>query len=260
MNSKKAEEVEMSNGAQTPERTGLHPLAWVGIGCGVLLVIVITVLMVGGFFLARTVQNVAEDFEDNPGLAAAKFIVKASPDLEEVETDEDAGTMTIRNTKTGEIITVNFDDINEGRFSWTADGEEMTIDVSDAEDGTVKIESSDGDGFALTTGSAVNEEIPDWLPVYPGSEPTNRGTMKTNDSVNGNFTLSTDDAVAEVLEFYREQLKSEGFQVTVNTYSGGDNEGAMINSVHEAENRSVIVVIGSDDGSTTVNLTYSSKK
>ncbi len=250
----------MSNGAQAPERTGLHPLAWVGIGCGVLMVIIIAVVMVGGFFLARTVKNVAEDFEDNPGLAAAKLIVKATPELEEVDIDEEAGTMTVRNTKTGELITVNFDDIQEGRFSWTADGEEVTVDVSDAEDGTVRIESGDGDGFAISTGAAVSEEIPDWVPVYPGSEPANRGTMTTNDSVNGNFTLSTDDAVADVLEFYREQLKSVGFQVTVNTYSGAENEGAMINSVHESENRSVIVVIGSDDGQTTANVTYSSKK
>jgi len=250
----------MSNGAQTPERTGLHPLAWVGIGCGVLMVIIIAVVMVGGFFLARTVKNVAEDFEDNPGLAAAKLIVRATPELEEVDIDEEAGTMTVRNTKTGELITVNFDDIKEGRFSWTADGEEVTVDVSDAEDGTVRIESGDGDGFAISTGAAVSEEIPDWVPVYTGSEPANRGTMKTNDSVNGNFTLTTDDAVADVLEFYREQLKSVGFQVTVNTYSGDDNEGAMINSVLEAENRTVIVMIGRDDGQTTANVTYSSKK
>jgi len=250
----------MSNGAQAPERKGLHPLAWVGIGCGVILVIVVVAMMIGGFFLARTVKDVAGDFENNPGLAAAKLIVKASPELEEVETDEDAGTMTIRNTKTGELITVNFEDIKEGRFSWTADGDEVTVDLSEAEDGTIKIESSDGEGFALTTGAAVTEEIPEWVPVYPGSEPETRGTMTTNDSINGNFSLSTDDTVAEVLEFYRNKLKEVGFQVTVNTYSGGDNEGAMINSVLEAENRNVIVVIGRDGGSTTVNVTYSSRK
>ena len=32
----------------------------------------------------------------------------------------------------------------------------VTVDVSEAEDGTVKIESSDGDGFAITTGAAVS--------------------------------------------------------------------------------------------------------
>ncbi len=250
----------MSNGAQAPARQGLHPLAWVGIGCGVILVIIVVAMLIGGFFLARTVKNVAEDFEDNPGLAAAKLVVMASPELEEVEVDEEAGTMTVRNTKTGELITVNFDDIKEGRFSWTADGEEVTVDVSDAEDGTVRIESSDGDGFAITTGAAVTEELPEWVPVYPGSEPANRGTMSTNDTVNGNFTLSTDDPVAEILDFYRTALKEDGFEVTVNTYSGGDNEGAMINGAREAGNRNVIVVIGSDDGATTVNVTYTSKK
>lgn len=250
----------MSNGAQAPERQGLHPLAWVGIGCGVILVIVVAAMLIGGFFLARTVKNVAGDFENNPGLAAARLIVKATPELEEVEVDEDAGTMTVRNTKTGELITVNFEDIKEGRFSWTADGEEVTVDVSDAEDGTVKIESSDGEGFALSTGAAVSEEIPDWVPVYPGSEPANRGTMTTDDSVSGNFTAGTDDAVSEVLEYYREQLKSVGFEVTVNTYSGSDNEGAMINGAQEDGNRNVIVLIGRDGGSTTINVTYNSEK
>jgi len=250
----------MSNGTQAPERKGLHPLAWVGIGCGVLLVIVVAVTLVGGFFLARTVKNVAEDFEDNPGLAAARIIVKVSPELEEVDVDEDAGTMTIRNTKTGELITVNFDDIKEGRFSWTADGEEITVDISDAESGTVRIESSDGDGFALTTGAAVSDEIPDWVPIYPGSEPANRGSLRTDDSVSGNYSTTTDDAVAEVLEFFREALKSAGYKVNVNTYSGTDNEGAMINGSVEGEGKTVVVLINRDEGSTTVNVTYSAKR
>lgn len=249
----------MSNGTQAPERKGLHPLAWVGIGCGVILVIVMAAVVIGGFFLARTVKDVAQDFEDNPGLAAARFIVKASPELEEVEVDEDSGTMTVRNKKTGELITVNLDDIAEGRFSWTTDGEEVTVDVSEAKDGTVRIESSDGEGFALTTGAAVSDEIPEWVPVYPGAEPENRGTMKTNDSLNGNFTLKTDDTVAEVLDFFRNALKEAGFQVNVSTYSGDGADGAMINGSIEAEKTNVIVIIGRDDGATTVSVTYSSR-
>ena len=250
----------MSNGTQAPERKGLHPLAWVGIGCGVILVIIITAVLVGGFFLARTVKDVAQDFEDNPGLAAARFIVKASPELEEVDVDEDAGTMTVRNKKTGELITVNFDDVAEGRFSWTTDGEEeFTIDVSEAEDGTVRIESSDGEGFALTTGAAVSEEIPEWVPVYPGTDPENRGTMKTTDSLNGNFTLKTGDTVAEVLDFFRNELKESGFQVNVSTYSSVGADGAMLNGSIEAEKTNVIVIIGREEDQTTVSVTYSSR-
>ena len=250
----------MSNGTQAPERKGLHPLAWVGIGCGVLLVIAAAAVIIGGFFVARSVKHVAEDFEDNPGLAAARFIVKASPELEEVEVNEDEGTMTVRNTKTGELITVNFADIAEGRFSWSTDGEEeVTVDVSDAEDGTVRIERGDGDGFSLTTGAAVSDEIPGWVPVYPGSEPENRGTMTTSDSVNGNFTLKTDDPVTDVLAYFRDELKGAGFEVNVNTYSGEGAEGALLNASNEAEKQNVVVVIGTTDGATTMSVTYTSK-
>lgn len=250
----------MSNGTPAPERKGLHPLAWVGIGCGVILVIVVAATLIGGFFLARTVKNVAEDFEDNPGLAAARFVVKASPDLEEVETDEEAGTMTIRNTKTGELITVNFDDIKEGRFSWTADGEEVSVDVSGAESGTVKVESSDGDGFQLTTGDAVTEAIPDWVPVYPGTEPKNRGSMKTDEMVSGNYTTKTEDSADTVLEYFRDTLKTEGYQVNINTYTSDDSGGGIVNGSLESEGKTVVVLVNTDGGSTSITVTHSIKK
>jgi hypothetical protein len=247
----------MSNGTQAPQRKGLHPLAWVGIGCGVILVIVVAALVVGGFFLARTVKDVAKDFEDNPGLAAARFVVKATPELEEVAVDEAAGTMTVRNTKTGEVITVNFEDIKNGRFSWTVDGEEVTVDVSEAEGGTVKIESSKGEGFALSTGAAVSEDIPDWVPVYPGAEPASRSMMTSGEGVTGSFQIETGDAVSDVIAFYRDRLKAAGFEITVNTFSGEGSEGGMVQATVEAEQRSVMVMISREAGPTQASVTYS---
>lgn len=255
----------MSNGTQTPAtqapaRTGLHPLAWVGIGCGVILVIVVVALLIGGFFVARTVKDVAKDFEDNPGLAAARLVVRASPELEEVSVDEDAGTMTVRNTKTGELVTVNFDDIKNGRFSWTAEGgEEVTVDVSQADSGTVKIESSDGKGMEIATGAAVKDDWPDWVPVYPGTEPSGLGTMTTGTSVNGSFTLSTPDDISKVIEFYRGQLSDAGFTVNVNTYSSNEREGAMVNGAKEAEKTNVVVMIDRDADATKISVTYSKR-
>jgi hypothetical protein len=247
----------MSNGAPAPQRKGLHPLAWVGIGCGVILVLVVAALMIGGFFLARTVKDVAQDFEDNPGLAAARLIVKASPELEEVDVDEDAGTMTVRNTKTGELITVDFEDIEQGRFSFTTDGEEVTVDVSEAEEGTVKIQSSDGEGFQLTTGAAVSEDVPTWVPVYPGTEPTNRGSMKTESTVSGNYKATTDDEVDVVLDYFKDQLKAAGYKVSINTYAGDENQGGMVNGT--LEGRTVVVVVTTDDGATGITVTHNER-
>jgi hypothetical protein len=244
----------------------------------VLLVIVVSATLIAGFFVARKVKDVAADFEDNPGLAAARFIVKASPELEEVEVDEDAGTMTIRNTQTGELITVNFEDIEQGKFSWTAggeevtvdvseaedgklrwtaDGEEMTVDVSEAEDGTVKIESSDGKGWQLSA-SEVSSEAPDWVPIYPGTEPAGGTTMKSSDGVTGNFELTTDDPVAGVIAFYQETLKARGFTVNVNTFTGEGSEGGMVNASAESEKKSVVVVVSREDGPTRVAVNFSS--
>ena len=163
-------------------------------------------------------------------------------------------------TKTGELITVNFDEIKEGRFSWTADGEEVSVDVSDAESGTVKIESSDGDGFQLTTGDAVTEPIPDWVPVYPGTEPKNRGSMKTDEMVSGNYTPQTEDGADAVLEYFRDTLKTEGYQVNINTYTSDERGGGIVNGSLESEGKTVVVLVNTDGGSTSITVTHSIKK
>ena len=93
------------------------------------MILVLVVVMVGGFFVARKVQDVAADFEDNPAMATARMIVKLNPEYEEVSTDEEAGTMKVRNTETGEVITVNFEDIEEGKFSFTTDEPGTTVVV-----------------------------------------------------------------------------------------------------------------------------------
>jgi hypothetical protein len=253
----------MSNGTPAPAKKGLHPLAWVGIGCGVLIIIVMIsfgALTWWGYSKVKEAGLDPASIKDNPVLAAARVAVMGNPDLEVVDADPDTENITIRNTKTGELITVNYEDLEEGRFSWTADGEEISVDVSDAESGTVKIESSDGDGFQLTTGDAVNEEIPDWVPVYPGTEPKNRGSMKTDEMVSGNYTTTTDDEVDEVLEYFRESLKSAGYEVNINTISNNDTGGGMINGSLKSEGRTIVVIVGSDEGATGITVTHTIKK
>jgi len=252
----------MSNGTPQTQKKGLHPLAWVGIGCGVIIVVVVIAMMIGGFFLARAVKDVAGDFEDNPGLAAARLVVKASPEHEEVDVDEQAGTMTIRNKETGELVTVNLEDIEQGKLSWTDhEGEAVTIDWSEADEGTFTVESDDGEGFQLQTGAAVSGDRPEWAPVYPGTEPEGLGTMTTDDSVHGSFSLKTTDSVAEVRDHYQQELEKLGFEVSVNTFSGAGNEGAMLNANKGAEDKTVVVIISREDGETTeVGVTYTEGK
>ncbi len=250
----------MSNGEQAPAKKGIPAWAWVGIGCAAMVIVILVVVMIGGFFVARKVQDVAADFEENPALATARMIVKLNPELEEVSVDEDAGTMTIRNTKTGDEITVNFEDIEEGRFSFTTDEGEITVDASEMkESGSIKVTDEDGT-VVLSTGAAVSEDVPSWVPVYPGTEATSRHTMRTEDEQTGGFELETADTVKEALEFYKAALEGEGFEVVVNTFSQDDSEGGMVNGSHGEKGRNVVAIFNSEGGGPTkIVVSYSER-
>jgi hypothetical protein len=241
----------MSNGEQVPAKKGVPVWAWVGIGCAALVILVLIVVTVGSFFVARKVQDVAADFEENPAMATARMIVKLNPELEEVSTDEEAGTMTVRNTRTGEEITVNFEDIEEGKFSFTTDKGEITVDASEIEEsGSIKVTDDKG-GVVFSTGGAVSEDIPSWVPVYPGGEPTNRHTMRTEEEQTGGFEIETTASVAEALEFYRAALQDDGCEVSVNTFSQDDSEGGMVNASDQEHGRNVVVIFSSEGGGPT---------
>lgn len=247
----------MDQGTQTQAKKGLPTIAWIAIGCGALIVVMAVVLTVGGLFMASKVKEVAGDFEDNPGLAAARLIVKLNPDLEEVSTDEGAGTITVRNKKSGEEVTVNFEDIEEGRLSFSSGDREVTIDTEgDGDSGSIKV-SDDKGSFVLSSGDEVTEDIPSWVPVYPGSEPTSRHTMHSQDTLSGGFEIVTSDPVSDVLEYYQSELKEQGFEISVNTFSQeGGGSGGMVNGRDESEGRNVVVILNSEAEGSKVVVSY----
>jgi len=250
----------MSNGTQqpgAPQKKGLPTLAWVGIGCGVIILIVMVVLVAGGLFVANKVKDVAGDFENNPGLASARMMVKLNPDWEEVEVDEDAGTITVLEKSSGKEVTVNFDDLEEGRLSFTTDGEETTITAGqDEDDGGITVTGEDG----TTTYSASGDvgELPGWVPIYPGTKPSGGHRMTQGEAFSGAFQLTTSDGPAEIMEYYRKELEQLGFEVSVNTYSSGGQTGGMVNGGDEAGKRGVAVMVAQESGKPTeMSVSYS---
>ncbi|MDH3813091.1 MAG: hypothetical protein OEV48_01270 [Acidobacteriota bacterium] len=250
----------MSNDKQAAESKGLPVWAWVGIGCGALMIVVLVVVMVGGFFVARKVKDVAADFEDNPAMATARMIVKLNPELEEISTDEDAGTITVRNTRTGEEMTVNFEDIEEGKFSFSTDDGEITVDASELqESGTINVTDDEG-GVVFSTGGAVSDDVEAWVPIFPGCEPTNRHSMRSEQEQTGGFELETPASVEEALEFYRAALTDEGYEVSVNTFTQEESEGGMVNGTHREKGRNVVAIFSSDAGAPTkIVISYSQR-
>ncbi len=97
-------------------KKGLPPLAWVGIGCGGLILIGIILMLVAGVFISKKAKELGVDFSKNPEKAAAELIVSMTPDLEKVSSDDVAGTITIR-MKDGIEKTLTYKDIQEGKFA-----------------------------------------------------------------------------------------------------------------------------------------------
>src|SRR5947208_15632878 len=108
-----------TNYAQSPQppKKGLGPLGWIAIGCGVILVICVMVFAVGGYFAKKKFDQ----FSKNPAKTTAELIVRANPDLELVSEDDKAGTITVRDKKKNETVTLNFDDIKNGKLKVTTD-------------------------------------------------------------------------------------------------------------------------------------------
>ncbi len=237
-----------------PQKKGLSPLAWVGIGCGVILLIGIVVAGVLGWFAVSK----AKEFAENPEMNAAKLIVRANPDVELVESDDEAGTLTIRNVETGEVTTVDVSEVKEGRLRFTdEEGQEVSMGVEEGEDGQGAFTLRDREGNeTFRVGSGGEENIPEWVPRYEGV--TVEGTMmnRTAEETSGAFNFETEDSVDTVLEHYKEALEQEGLTLTGQSDNRAGN-GRFANLTFEADGRTVNVVVTTDGGLTNTVVTYS---
>jgi len=243
-------------GAQPPKK-GLGPLGWVLIGCGGLIVVGGLIfgglMMAGGWF----VKNKAAEFEKNPTFAAAKLAVQVNPDLELVSADEEHSTLTVKNKKTGEVATFSAEDAKEGRWSFKTKDGTATFDASGKE-GVVKVTTDKGE--TATFGAGTPQNLPSWLPSYPGAAV--QGTFDTTNAEGRTaaFTVTTKDPADKVLDFYESQLKAAGLKVEKTTISANGQNGGTVTATSDDQKRQASVIVGTNEGQTTATITFSDKK
>jgi len=239
-------------------KKGLPIWAWFGIGCAGLLVLVMVALLVVGMFVTKKVKEVAGDFEKNPEIAAARMLVKLNPEIEEVEVNEDEGTITVRNKKTGEIFTADVDDLKEGRFTVTGEDGTAVITAGTGtgdDEGSYKITAG---GQTMELGGGDSDSVPSWIPVIPGAEVEPLFTMSADGVSRGSIKIVTDKDAKEVLEFYKEKMEQAGFEIQTTSYSGDGESVDMLNGQSDDPKRTLIVNVTSDsDGKVNAAVTYS---
>jgi hypothetical protein len=231
--------------APMPTTRKTSPLVWV-------LVIVLGLCFLGfascagfGLYMAHKVKQAGIDpdlWRNNPGLAVGKILAATNPNIEVVRSDDRAGTVTIRDKRNGKETTMTFDQARNGKFSITAD---------DDRGGTATMQFG---------GGANTNDLPSWVPKYPGSEGTSTFAVKgsgADGSDGGSFTFTTPDSSDKVLQFYRDKIQDLGLKVKMSSVTG---DTSMIVATEDGDKRSLTVIIGSHPGSTSASITYGSKR
>lgn len=225
-----------------PAARKTSPIVWILVIVGGLFLLGMIGVIGTGYFLVHKAKQAGLDtdlMQRNPAYAAAKLMVAANPDLSEVSHDDRAGTITLRDNKTGKVTTMNFDDIKNGRIRFSG---------TDENGKTATVEIGGGAG-----------KLPSWIPEYPGSTAQATFAVKADagEGEGGNFTFTTHDPPAKVLSFYEDKAKDLGMKVKMTTT--GD-QGGMIVAADENTDRSLTAIIGGSSGETTVNVTYGRKR
>ncbi len=252
---------------------------WIFGGCATIVVLGI-VVMAGLFFFGLHKMKQAgldpELLKKNPVLAMAKMGVAGNPDLEMLSSNDDAGTIVIRDKKTGKVATLKFDpekksmevfDENGKKSSMRFDSSKNSLVVTDdtgktatitadAQAGNVEVNGPDGNfKMGANAGNA-----PDWVPVYPGASSKLGMSASSNGEQTGSYSFVTKDAVDKVLAYYESALKSSGMK-TSNTISNSNGKIAGIASgTSESDKRTVVVSATGEDEGTRVGVTFSSKQ
>jgi hypothetical protein len=232
----------------------MGPLGWIAIGCGAIVLLGVIALAAGGWFVKRQVDK----YKDNPSIAAAEIIVRANPDLELISSDPEKGMITVKNKQTGETVTMNSSDIENGKITFESDKGTTVVDAtSSGETGSVK--TTGPEGAEVTWGGEAPKNLPAWVPVYPGS--TVQGAMDaTNEEGRTvSFSLSTEDSVDKVIEFYESKLRENGLKVTKNLVEANGERSGIVTGVSEDDKQNITLMIGQSEGKTQASVNFAAK-
>jgi hypothetical protein len=245
---------------QAPLPPGKKPnlLLWVLGGVAALMIAATVTCGLGGYFLMRKAKQAGFDADliaKNPAYASAKMAVTVNPELEVVSSDDGAGTITVREKKTRKTMTMKFDADKKTMVITGEEGKEATIKITgEGDKGAIEVQSADG---AMKFGGATGNQVPAWMPVYPGSSPQGSFSAQSGQDGSQGFTFKTPDPPSKVANYYQDSLKSAGFTVTMATTG---NQGGVVMAEDGAKKRTILLTLSAADGGTSANVMLNEKK
>ncbi len=246
-----------------PAKKGSKVLIGIVVGCGALIIIGIIIVVVGGFFVWNKAKQAGLDpdlLQKKPALAVAKMMVAANPDVELVSVDDEKGVITVKDRKTGETLTVDLDESQQGRLVFKQEGKgEVTIEAKgDESKGSIEVKTPEG---TAKFGSGSLDRLPDWLPAYPGVQPEGSYSARTGEGESGGFHFTTKDSPEKVISFYEDSLKHAGLTVTTNIlHTNGKATGGMATAETSNKKRTAYINVFTAEEGTQATVVFEVKQ
>ncbi len=241
-------------------KKGLSALAWVGIGCGGLLLVALVILITAVLFFSYKAVEYARKVEENPAKTAAELFIKVNPDVELVSVDDQAGTMTLRIKETGKVATVTYADIAQGKFSVTSEDGEFRVEADQTGGGSAKVMMKRSDGAATyVSGAEAASKVPDWVTAaaYPGApQPQAAFAVEAPGKRSGSLGITAKDGLQQVAQYYREWLKREGFEVSETSPTADSGKMTFLSARKQAEGKTLVVVCTEAQEGTQIFLSF----
>lgn len=203
--------------------------------------------ILGAFGVWYAVHKVKEVAGSPSGVI--KTVLAMNPNVDVVSTDDSAGTVTIRDKKTGKTVTMNFDDVKNGKWTIKEDGKDaVTVETKSNGDASgIVVKSSEG--TVQFGGSDL--KLPSWLPAYPGSSPKVLASTNKDGAARTMFVFTTKDSPEKAGQFYADALKAAGLKVESNAVPGG----SMSVTARDGEKKFAQVSLV-NTGETTVSVEF----
>ena len=259
--------------------SGAKIILWiVGGFVGFCVLCIIGVTVVASLLVHKAKQSGLDPdlMQKNPALAVAKLAVTANPDVEMISSNDSAGTMVVKDKKTGQVLKLKFDPDKKSMVVTDENGKTGTMQLdpsknalvvtdangktatitADAQAGKVEVKGPDG---SLKMG--VNaDKAPSWVPAYPGSNPQGTFSASNGNEQTSTYVFVTQDSVDKVVSYYTSAFKSAGMTASNTTTNANGKLGGMVSGRDDSNKRTILVTAGSDNDGTHVSLTYSTQQ
>jgi len=168
-----------------------------------------------------------------------------------VKIDSKTGSMTIKSKDGKEDVDIKMD--GSGMTVKSKEGETVSTYSSDGETYTMKTEG--GQAMAFGKGARLPDGFPKDIPMYPGAEIQ----MSSADPSSKTFAVQalSAEGVDKVAEYYKKEMKSQGWNEGDGVVQTGANPMYMLN--FDKGGMSAIVMVMAQEGKSLVSITTEQK-